>query len=118
RMELLPKVDAACALVCMAGATRYAARAPRGIRPFVLGRLGETSDAGGWVVASETAALDIVGAEQVREIDPGELLTIDERGVRSRRFAPARRKGCLFEYVYLSRPDTTIAGRNVNSTRV
>src|SRR5699024_768205 len=86
--------------------------------PFVLGRLGETSDAGGWVVASETAALDIVGAEQIREIDPGELLTIDERGVRSRRFAPARRKGCLFEYVYLSRPDTTIAGRNVNTTRV
>ncbi|HIY40747.1 MAG TPA: amidophosphoribosyltransferase [Candidatus Nocardiopsis merdipullorum] len=117
-MELLPKVEGAFSLVFMDEGTLYAARDPQGIRPFVLGRLGETSDAGGWVVASETAALDIVGAEQVREIDPGELLTIDERGVRSRRFAPARRKGCLFEYVYLSRPDTTIAGRNVNTTRV
>ncbi len=117
-MELLPQVQGAFSLVFMDEETLYAARDPQGIRPFVLGRLGETSGAGGWVVASETAALDIVGAEVVREIEPGELLTIDERGVRSRRFAPARNKGCLFEYVYLARPDTTIAGRNVNSTRV
>ena len=117
-LELLPQVQGAFSLVFMDENTLYAARDPQGIRPFVLGRLGRTSGAGGWVVASETAALDIVGAETVREIEPGELLTIDERGVRSRRFAPARRKGCLFEYVYLARPDTTIAGRNVNSTRV
>ncbi|GAB2512621.1 amidophosphoribosyltransferase [Nocardiopsis aegyptia] len=116
--ELLPKVQGAYSLVFMDEHTLYAARDPQGIRPFVLGRLGETSGAGGWVVASETAALDIVGATMVREIEPGELLTIDERGVRSQRFAPAQRKGCLFEYVYLARPDTTIAGRNVNSTRV
>lgn len=117
-LELLPQVRGAFSLVFMDENTLYAARDPQGIRPFVLGRLGETSGAGGWVVASETAALDIVGAKVVREIEPGELLTIDERGVRSRRFAPARPKGCLFEYVYLARPDTTIAGRNVNSTRV
>ncbi|MFI6575488.1 amidophosphoribosyltransferase [Nocardiopsis sp. NPDC050513] len=117
-LALLPKVQGAFSLVFMDEHTLYAARDPQGIRPFVLGRLGESSNAGGWVVASETAALDIVGATLVREIEPGELLTIDERGVRSRRFAPARRKGCLFEYVYLARPDTTIAGRNVNSTRV
>ncbi|WP_116245747.1 amidophosphoribosyltransferase [Nocardiopsis sp. FIRDI 009] len=117
-LALLPKVRGAFSLVFMDENTLYAARDPQGIRPFVLGRLGESSNAGGWVVASETAALDIVGATLVREIEPGELLTIDERGVRSRRFAPARRKGCLFEYVYLARPDTTIAGRNVNSTRV
>ncbi|MEV2274664.1 amidophosphoribosyltransferase [Nocardiopsis sp. NPDC049922] len=117
-LDLLPKVRGAFSLVFMDENTLYAARDPQGIRPFVLGRLGESSNAGGWVVASETAALDIVGATLVREIEPGELLTIDERGVRSRRFAPARRKGCLFEYVYLARPDTVIAGRNVNSTRV
>ena len=69
-------------------------------------------------MASETAALDIVGASVVREVEPGELLVINADGVASRRFAPAEPKGCLFEYVYLARPDTTIAGRNVNSARV
>jgi amidophosphoribosyltransferase len=72
----------------------------------------------GWVVASETAALDIVGASLVREIEPGELIAIDERGVRSRTFAAARPRGCLFEYVYLARPDTSISGRSVQATRV
>ncbi|MFI0419061.1 amidophosphoribosyltransferase [Spongiactinospora sp. 9N601] len=111
--ELLPQVKGAYSLVFMNEKTLYAARDPQGIRPLVLGRLEQ-----GWVVASETAALDIVGAAFVREIEPGELLTIDERGVRARRFAPAEPKGCLFEYVYLARPDTTIAGRGVQSTRV
>ncbi|WP_408638972.1 amidophosphoribosyltransferase [Nocardiopsis suaedae] len=112
-LELLPTVQGAFSLVFMDENTLYAARDPQGIRPFVLGRLGN-----GWAVASETAALDIVGATFVREIEPGEMLTIDERGVRSMRFASAEPKGCLFEYVYLARPDTTIAGRNVNTTRV
>ncbi|MGW0067415.1 amidophosphoribosyltransferase, partial [Streptosporangium sandarakinum] len=111
--ELLPQVRGAYSLVFMDEKTLYAARDPQGIRPLVLGRLER-----GWVVASETAALDIVGATFVREIEPGELLTIDERGVRSRVFAAADPKGCLFEYVYLARPDTTIAGRSVQSTRV
>ncbi|WP_208761648.1 amidophosphoribosyltransferase [Microbispora hainanensis] len=111
--ELLPEVKGAYSLVWMNETTLFAARDPQGIRPLVLGRLER-----GWVVASETAALDIVGASFIREIEPGELLTIDERGVRSRRFAPAEPKGCLFEYVYLARPDTTIAGRGVQSTRV
>ncbi|GAA1763161.1 amidophosphoribosyltransferase [Streptomonospora arabica] len=112
-LELLPQVQGAFSLAFMDESTLYAARDPQGIRPFVLGRLES-----GWAVASETAALDIVGATYEREIEPGELLTIDERGVRSQRFAPAAPKGCLFEYVYLARPDTTIAGRNVNSSRV
>ncbi|GLW25423.1 amidophosphoribosyltransferase [Microbispora amethystogenes] len=111
--ELLPEVKGAYSLVWMNETTLFAARDPQGIRPLVLGRLER-----GWVVASETAALDIVGASFIREIEPGELLTIDERGVRSRRFAVAEPKGCLFEYVYLARPDTTIAGRGVQSTRV
>jgi amidophosphoribosyltransferase len=111
--QLLPEVKGAYSLVWMNETTLFAARDPQGIRPLVLGRLER-----GWVVASETAALDIVGASVIREIEPGELLTIDERGVRSRRFAEAQPKGCLFEYVYLARPDTTIAGRGVQSTRV
>jgi amidophosphoribosyltransferase len=72
----------------------------------------------GGAVASETAALEIIGASFVREIEPGELITIDERGVRSRTFAAPAPRGCLFEYVYLARPDTTISGRSVHSTRV
>ncbi|MCT9934095.1 amidophosphoribosyltransferase [Planotetraspora sp. A-T 1434] len=111
--ELLPEVKGAYSLVWMNETTLFAARDPQGIRPLVLGRLER-----GWVVASETAALDIVGASFIREIEPGELLTIDERGLRSRRFAVPEPKGCLFEYVYLARPDTTIAGRGVQSTRV
>jgi amidophosphoribosyltransferase len=70
------------------------------------------------VVASETAALDIVGASFVREVEPGELITIDERGLRSLTFASPQPRGCLFEYVYLARPDTSIAGRSVQATRV
>jgi amidophosphoribosyltransferase len=93
--------------------TLYAARDPQGFRPLVLGRLDR-----GWAVASETAALDIIGAVFEREVEPGELITIDERGVTSATFAPARPRGCLFEYVYLARPDTTIAGRSVQAVRV
>jgi amidophosphoribosyltransferase len=109
----LPKVRGAYSLVFMNERTLYAARDPQGFRPLVLGRL-----ATGWAVASETPALEIIGASFVREIEPGELVTIDERGVRSRRFAAAQPRGCLFEYVYLARPDTTIAGRNMHATRV
>ncbi|WP_285760848.1 amidophosphoribosyltransferase [Nocardiopsis ansamitocini] len=112
-MELLPKVKGAFSLVFMDEDTLYAARDPQGIRPLVLGRLDS-----GWVVASETAALDIVGATVVREVEPGEMLVINANGVSAKRFTPAEPKGCLFEYVYLARPDTTIAGRNVNSARV
>ncbi len=112
-LAVLPRVQGAFSLVFMDQQTLYAARDPEGFRPLVLGRLPR-----GWVVASETAALDIVGATLVREIDPGELIAVDERGVRSRRFAVAKPRGCLFEYVYLARPDTSISGRSVQATRV
>jgi amidophosphoribosyltransferase len=112
-MEVLPTLKGAFSLVFMDEHCLYAARDPQGVRPLVLGRLER-----GWVVTSETAALDIVGASFVREIEPGELIAIDDDGLRSAHFAPAEPKGCLFEYVYLARPDTTIAGRNVYSARV
>jgi amidophosphoribosyltransferase len=112
-MEVLPRLAGAYSLVFMDERTLYAARDPQGVRPLVLGRLER-----GWVITSETAALDIVGASFVREIEPGELIAVDEDGMRSQRFAAARPKGCVFEYVYLARPDTTIAGRSVHSSRV
>ena len=111
-MMELPRVRGAFSLVFMDDNTLYAARDPQGVRPLVLGRLER-----GWVVASETAALDIVGASYVRDIAPGELLAIDEHGLRSQRFANADRKGCLFEFVYLARPDTILDGHTVHAVR-
>jgi amidophosphoribosyltransferase len=112
-MEVLPQLRGAFSFTFMDETTLYAARDPQGVRPLVLGRLER-----GWVVASETAALDIVGASVVREVEPGELIAIDENGLRSQHFAPAEPKGCVFEYVYLARPDTTISGRGVHAARV
>src|SRR3712207_947882 len=112
-LRLLPRVRGAFSLVFADEQTLYAARDPHGVRPLVLGRLER-----GWVVASETAALDIVGASFVREVEPGELLAIDADGMRSAHFAAAEPKGCVFEYVYLARPDTTISGRSVHAARV
>jgi amidophosphoribosyltransferase len=112
-MQELPHVRGAFSLVFMDDDALYGARDPQGIRPLVLGRLER-----GWVIASETAALDIVGASFVREVEPGELIVIDENGLRSHQFAEPDRKGCVFEYVYLARPDATIAGRSVHEARV
>jgi amidophosphoribosyltransferase len=112
-MQELPHVRGAFSLVFMDDDALYGARDPQGIRPLVLGRLER-----GWVIASETAALDIVGASFVREVEPGELIVIDENGLRSHRFAEAAPKGCLFEFVYLARPDTSISGRGVQAVRV
>ncbi|WP_369800178.1 amidophosphoribosyltransferase [Tersicoccus sp. Bi-70] len=112
-MEVLPQLEGAFCFVFMDEGTLYAARDRYGVRPLVLGRLQR-----GWVVASETSALDIIGASLVREIEPGEFIAVDENGLRSQRFAERGAAGCVFEYVYLARPDTTIAGRNVYAARV
>ncbi len=112
-LDVLPQLRGAFCFVFMDEHTLYAARDPQGIRPLVLGRLER-----GWVVASETAALDIVGASLIREVEPGELIAIDADGLRTQRFAEADPKGCVFEYVYLARPDTTINGRGVHEARV
>ncbi|MFT4147671.1 MAG: amidophosphoribosyltransferase [Micrococcaceae bacterium] len=112
-LEVLPHLRGSYCFVFMNEKTLYAARDPQGVRPLVLGRIDR-----GWIVASETAALDIVGASFVREIEPGELIAIDEEGLRSQHFSEAKPAGCVFEYVYLARPDTTIKGRVVHSARV
>jgi amidophosphoribosyltransferase len=111
-LSVLPTAQGAFSLVFIDENTLYAARDPHGIRPLALGRLER-----GWCVASETAALDIVGASFVREVEPGELITINADGVQSYRFAPARPSACVFEYVYLARPDSELSGRLVNAAR-
>jgi amidophosphoribosyltransferase len=112
-IAVLPKLEGAFSLVFMDEKTLYAARDRHGVRPLVIGKLER-----GWVVASESAALDIVGAAFVREVEPGEFLAINEDGIRSQIWAKPDPKGCIFEYVYLARPDTSIAGQGVHATRV
>lgn len=112
-LQLFPRVKGAYCLTFTDGKGLYAVRDPHGVRPLSIGKL-----ANGWVVSSETAALDIVGAEFVRDVEPGEFIAINEDGIRSRKFAEATPKGCVFEYVYLARPDSVINGQPVNATRV
>jgi amidophosphoribosyltransferase len=111
-LAVLPKLEGAFSLVFMDEHTLYAARDRHGVRPLVIGKLER-----GWVVASETAALDIVGAAFVREVEPGEFLAINEEGIRSQMWATPEPKGCIFEYVYLARPDTTIAAQSIHAVR-
>jgi amidophosphoribosyltransferase len=112
-LDVLPRLNGAFSFVFMDEQTLYAARDRHGIRPLVLGRLER-----GWVVASESAALATVGASVIREVAPGEVIAIDQDGLRSHQFAEPDPKGCVFEYVYLARPDATIAGRSVHEARV
>jgi amidophosphoribosyltransferase len=111
-LRTMPRLEGAYSLVLMDQRTLYGVRDPHGFRPLVLGKLPS-----GWVVASETAALDIVGAAFQREVRPGELVAIDERGPRFRRFAGADPSLCVFEYVYLARADSNLAGRTVHQVR-
>jgi amidophosphoribosyltransferase len=111
-VRIMPRLEGAFSLVIMDERTLYGVRDRHGVRPLCIGKLP-----GGWVVASETAALDIVGAALVREVEPGEVVAIDEQGLRSRRFAPATPRLCVFEHVYLARADSTLAGQSVHQVR-
>src|SRR5450756_2360960 len=109
----LHRFQGAYCLVMATPTTLYAARDPLGVRPLCLGRLN-----GGWVVASETCALDTVGAEFVREVEPGELVVINGNGMRSVQvFENQRRAMCIFEFIYFARPDSEIAGESVHLAR-
>jgi amidophosphoribosyltransferase len=113
-LRILPSLRGAFCFVLMDERTLFAARDPWGVRPLSIGRL----PSGGWCVASETAALDIVGARYVRDVQPGELVSIDERGLRSLRFTESPRSAlCLFEFVYLARADSRLYGRTVHDAR-
>jgi amidophosphoribosyltransferase len=103
------QVEGAYSLVMMTRQKVVAARDPRGFRPLCLGRIN-----GGWVVASETCAFDLVGAEYVRDVRPGEIIIIDEGGVKSLMPFPAvKHAHCIFELIYFARPDSEIFGQNV-----
>jgi amidophosphoribosyltransferase len=110
--KVLPRLEGGFSLVLMDDARLIGVRDRHGFWPLVLGRLE-----GGWVIASETAALDIVGAHFVREIEPGEMVVIDASGLREHRFAEPDPKLCLFEFVYFARPDTYLYGHSVHAAR-
>jgi amidophosphoribosyltransferase len=115
-LEVLPRLEGAFSLVIMDETSVIGVRDPQGFRPLCLGRLDDA-----WVLASETPALDIVGADFVREVAPGEMLIIDGGGVRSLHpFDPARvdPRLCLFEFVYFARPDSRLYGRSVHQARI
>ena len=111
--EALRKVEGAFSVVAMTRTKLIGCRDPLGVRPLVLGKVGD-----GWVLASETCALDIIGAEFVREIEPGEMVVINGAGVQSHfPFRRAKSRFCIFEHVYFSRPDSQLGGRSVYETR-
>ena len=112
--HVLRTLSGAFCLVMLTADRVYAARDPWGIRPLVLGRLAD-----GWAVASESCALDTIGAQLIREVEPGELLAIGPDGVHAEQYAPPapKRAGCSFEFIYFARPDSLIDGQLVYATR-
>jgi len=111
--DALGQVEGAYSLLILTRDEIFAVRDPRGFRPLALGRLGDA-----WVVGSETCAFDLIGAEYVRDVEPGEMLRISKSGVESIRFAPEKQhQYCIFEHVYFARPDSVVFGRPVNPTR-
>ena len=106
-------IEGAFAFVIMTKNRLYAARDKYGLRPLSIGKIGD-----GYVVSSETCAFSVIGAEFVRDVEPGEVVTIDENGVRSRKFSEYKRYAmCAMEYIYFSRPDSDIEGVNVHTFR-
>lgn len=110
----MSRLVGAYSLVLMTEDTLYGVRDPLGVRPLCLGRLD-----GGWVLASESCALDHIGAQFLRDVEPGEIVTIDSKGMRSYkdRRNMTKRGLCIFEYIYFARPDSIIAGRLIYSAR-
>ncbi|MEG6586862.1 amidophosphoribosyltransferase [Dendrosporobacter sp. 1207_IL3150] len=112
-MESLNKIKGAYCLVIMTEDKLFGVRDPHGFRPLCIGKLDD-----GWVLASESCALDTVGAEFIRDVEPGEMVVIDDDGIKSYRFASSDRRAlCIFEYIYFARPDSIIDGQSVHETR-
>ena len=111
--DALRAVEGAFSVIAMTRTKLIGVRDALGVRPLVLGKLGE-----GWVLSSETCALDIIGAEFIRDIEPGEMVVIENGTLTSTRpFHPAKSRSCIFEQVYFSRPDSIVGGRSVYETR-
>jgi amidophosphoribosyltransferase len=111
--QVLPTLRGGFSFVLMDDAHLIGVRDPHGFWPLVLGRFPD----GGWVLASETCALDIVGAHFMRDVEPGEMIVIDSSGKRELRYAEPDPKLCLFEFVYFARPDTTLYGHELHAAR-
>ena len=112
-VESVSQVSGAFSLVMLTPDSLIAVRDPHGFRPLALGRIGDT-----YVVCSETCAMDLIGAEYVREVEPGEVLVIGPSGLRSYMpFAPTPSAHCIFEHVYFARPDSYVFGKSVNEVR-
>ena len=112
-VETLREVEGAYSLVALSRRKLIGARDPLGVRPLILGTLGDA-----WIITSETCALDIIGAEFVRDVEPGEIIVVDDDGVHSHTpFPVTRKRFCIFEYIYFARPDSSVEGRNVYEAR-
>ena len=112
-LEVLPMLKGAYSFTIMDEHCVYGARDPHGFRPLCIGRLGDNC----WILASETCALDLLGAHFVRDVKPGELVVIGKDGIESHVFAHPQHAACIFEHVYFARPDSTLMGQNVYATR-
>jgi amidophosphoribosyltransferase len=115
-LDSLSQVQGAYSMLFLTPEALYGARDPRGVRPLILGKLGDS-----WLLSSETCAFDLVGAEMLREIEPGEMVKIDKSGVNSFQIPlfenVKNRAHCIFEYIYFSRPDSYVFGNNVDKIR-
>src|SRR5260370_31904776 len=111
--EVLRDTEGAFSMLFLTPTELIAVRDPRGFRPLALGRLGDA-----WVLASETCAFDLIDARYVRDVEPGEMIVIDEAGLRSSHpLAPRPHSVCMFEHVYFARPDSLVFGHSVNRSR-
>ena len=116
-IDALKQVVGAYSLVALSNAAMMGVRDPMGVRPLILGRIGNEGT-GGWVLASETCALDIVGAEFIRDVEPGEIVVINDQGVHSiKPFGAGKSRFCVFEYIYFARPDSVMEGTPVYDAR-
>jgi amidophosphoribosyltransferase len=116
-IDALKQVVGAYSLVALSNEALMGVRDPLGVRPLILGRIGNEGT-GGWVLASETCALDIVGADFIRDVEPGEIVVINDQGVHSiKPFGRTRERFCVFEYIYFSRPDSVVEGTPVYEAR-
>jgi amidophosphoribosyltransferase len=117
-IDALKQVVGAYSLVALSNESLIGVRDPLGVRPLVLGRINQPTEGPAWVLVSETCALEIVGAEFVRDVEPGEIVVIDDRGVHSiKPFGAAKPRFCVFEYIYFARPDSVMEGTPVYDAR-